>query len=363
MTHPSPAEIHSAALLLPCAELDPTLAFFTERLSFRLESIFPADAPLVAVLSGHGMRLQLEVGHESPPSTLRLSCDDPDALRDNPAEHTLTAPNGTRIELVRHERSVALPDSAATFTLSHLDEGAAWDTGRAGMRYRDLIPGRQNGRVIASHIAIEAGGPVPDYVHYHRVHFQMIYCYKGWVRVLYEDQGEPIVMHPGDCVLQPPEIRHRVLECSDGLEVVEITTPAAHPTFAEHDFDLPTPDLKPERLFNGQRFQFHQSEGAPTRPWPAGGFEARDLGMHAATDGIAQVDVLRGKGTTAADLASHDADLQFLFVLHGEISLTRSENAAQRLRPGDALVLPGATKCSLHDGSDQTELLVVSFQG
>jgi quercetin dioxygenase-like cupin family protein len=40
----------------------------------------------------------------------------------------------------------------------------------------------------------------------------MIYCHRGWVRVVYEDQGEPFVMHPGDCVLQPPGIRHRVLE-------------------------------------------------------------------------------------------------------------------------------------------------------
>ncbi len=65
---------------------------------------------------------------------------------------------------------------------------------------------------------IADAGPVPDYVH-----FQMIYCYKGWVRVVYEDQGEPFVMNAGDCVLQPPEIRHRVLECSVDLGVVQIS--------------------------------------------------------------------------------------------------------------------------------------------
>ena len=79
-----------------------------------------------------------------------------------------------------------------------------WFARRAGMRYRDLLPGRQGGRVIASHIQIPDGGPVRDDVHFHRIHFQMIYCCRGWVRVVYEDQGAPFVLEPGDCVLQPP---------------------------------------------------------------------------------------------------------------------------------------------------------------
>jgi hypothetical protein len=32
--------------------------------------------------------------------------------------------------------------------------------GRAGMDYRDLLPGRLGGRYIASHIRIASGGPV-----------------------------------------------------------------------------------------------------------------------------------------------------------------------------------------------------------
>ena len=38
-----------------------------------------------------------------------------------------------------------------------------WVIGRAGMRYRDLIPGRLGGSIIASHIRIPDAGPVPDY--------------------------------------------------------------------------------------------------------------------------------------------------------------------------------------------------------
>ena len=107
------------------------------------------------------------------------------------------------------------------------------------MLYRDLIPGRLGGRYIASHITIPEGGPVADWVHYHRVAFQMIYVRRGWVRVVYEDQGEPFVMHAGDLVLQPPEIRHRVLESSPGLEVIEIGCPALHETLADHELELP----------------------------------------------------------------------------------------------------------------------------
>src|SRR6187401_3442888 len=44
------------------------------------------------------------------------------------------------------------------------DQG--WVTGRAGMMYRDLIPDRMDGKMIASHIRITVGGPVSDYVHY-----------------------------------------------------------------------------------------------------------------------------------------------------------------------------------------------------
>ena len=116
------------------------------------------------------------------------------------------------------------------------------------VRYRDLIPGRLGGRVIASHIHIPSGGPVPDYVHFHRIEFQMIYCRSGWVRVVYEDQGESFVMHAGDCVLQPPEIRHRVLASSDDLEVIEVSVPAEHETFAEHEITLPNKTIKPASL-------------------------------------------------------------------------------------------------------------------
>ena len=38
-----------------------------------------------------------------------------------------------------------------------------------------------------------------------QVGFQLIFCYRGWVEVVYEDQGAPFVLHAGDCVIQGPE--------------------------------------------------------------------------------------------------------------------------------------------------------------
>ncbi len=129
-----------------------------------------------------------------------------------------------------------------------------WVVGRAGILYRDLTPNEFKSHVVASHIRLPFEGEVPDYVHYHKIDFQMIYCLKGRIKVVYEDQGPPFLLEPGDCVLQPPEIRHRVLECEANSEVIEITVPAEHETCAESDITLPTKELNPEREFNGQRF-------------------------------------------------------------------------------------------------------------
>ena len=44
-----------AEIRLPTQELRNDLPFYTKVLGFRLDMIFPADNPSVAVLSGHGV--------------------------------------------------------------------------------------------------------------------------------------------------------------------------------------------------------------------------------------------------------------------------------------------------------------------
>lgn len=169
-------------------------------LGYRLDMIFPADAPRFALLSNGDDQIRVVSGPASRPP----------------------------------------------------DDG--WHLGRAGMMYRDLIPHRVGGKVVASQIRLADGGPVDDQVHYHKIDFQMIYCLKGRIRVVYEDQGPPFWLETGDCVVQPPEIRHQVLECTAGAEVLEITSPAEHETWIDHQMTLPNNTLNLEREFSGQRF-------------------------------------------------------------------------------------------------------------
>jgi quercetin dioxygenase-like cupin family protein len=254
-----------------------------------------------------------------------------------------------------------MPPLRPAFVLTRLSEDALWRNGRVGMRYRDLIPERQGGCLIASHIQLVNGGPVPDYVHYHRVRFQAIYCRKGWVRVVYEDQGPPLVMHEGDCVLQPPEIRHRVLECSPGLEVIEISSPAEHETRADHDLQLPTPRHHAEREFGGQRFVHHLAAGAHWQPWRLEGFVARDLGIAAATAGVADMRVVRCSGAPPLQVRSTATELLFRFVLRGGLALHLDRSPSERLAAGDSFVLPAGLHYALTECSPDLELLEVAL--
>jgi quercetin dioxygenase-like cupin family protein len=257
-----------------------------------------------------------------------------------------------------------VPPLRPSFVLTRARDGA-WAAGRVGMLYRDLIPDRQGGFVIASHIRI-APGPVPDYVHFHRVRFQLIYCLAGSVRVVYEDQGPPFDLVAGDAVLQPPEIRHRVLECSPGLEVLEVTCPAEHETHADTGRELPTGRERPDRDFGGQRFVRHRAASARYVPWSAGGFEARDLGLSTATGGGASVHAVRRARPAAQEaverLQPDDATLLFSFVLAGTASLQGPGADAFDVAAGDAFVVPAGNPCTLRPTSGDFERLDVRLK-
>jgi quercetin dioxygenase-like cupin family protein len=313
--------------LLFCQDLDRAIALMT-RLGLRLDTIFPADEPNVAVMSGQGARVRL----------VRSDAVTADAAH-------VPEP----IDLA------SFPPRRESLLVVHPVD-AAWTTGRAGMRYRDLIPYRLGGRYIGSHIAIPDGGPVPDYVHYHAIQLHLVYCYRGWVRVVYEDQGEPFVMHAGDCVLQPPRIRHRVLEASPGLEVVELAAPAVHATHVDHELELPTAELRTDRDYGGQRFVRFTAATARFSPSAFPGFDACELGIAAATRGLAGVRVLRARdpGRLAA---RHGADLLFHFVLRGELTL----DGEHRLAAAAAFTLPAGQPFAWSDASPDLELLQVAW--
>lgn len=282
---------------------------------FRLDLIYPADDPHTAELSRGATKLRLTT---------------------RPGE----------------ELSDELPPFAPQFLLT---SGGGSGEGRAGMLYRDLVPGRLGGRYIASHITIPEGGPVSDWVHYHRVRLQMIYVRSGWVRVVYEDQGDPFVMIPGDLVLQPPQIRHRVLESSRGLEVVEVSCPAEHPTCADHEMELPNGRAGPSRRWSGQRFLRHVAAETAWTPFLSG--EAQETGIHEATGGLAQARTIRTGGTPLT-FPPHAGELVLGFILDGHAVL--QFRGAHPVSAADCFVIPGGEPWSIDGASDDLRLLHVT---
>ena len=327
---PSPV---SAEVVVPTADLDADLAFFTDRLGFDLDLVYPADRPRVAVVSGHGTRLRLDADIDEHPVRLRL-------LGPVGEIRTTRSPGGTLIDWAPEGAAVELPPLGNASLEVVTGEEDAWSPGRAGMHYQDLSPLRQGGRFIASRIRIEESGPVADYVHYHLVRFQLIYCWRGWVRVVYEDQGPSFVLEPGDCVLQPPGIRHRVLEACRGLEVIEVSSPAEHLTRSDREVVLPTGRIDPERDFGGQRFVHFQAAKAVWTPHRLTGFEAADTGIAEATRGLAGVSVVRPGPDAVSERIVHDGEFLFLFVLSGQLELVTEVDEPRQLGPGAAATIP-----------------------
>lgn len=348
-----------AEIRLPTHELRDDLPFYTRVLKMRLDMIYPADNPEVAVLSGHGLRLRIEKGAPEGPGTIRILTDDPDGFADGRRE--LTAPNGTRIEIDEADPPLVLPATEHAFVVRRLADQAPWVIGRAGMMYRDLIPTRLGGAMIASHIRVP-DGKVPDMVHFHKVGFQLIFCIKGWVDVLYEDQGGIRRLHAGDCFIQPPQIRHRVLESGEGIEVIEIGVPAEHITEIDHDMTLPTPDFRPDREWDGQRFVHDIGAKGEFRPFRLPGFVARDTSIDANTKGVASVMVARPDGG-APQWTRHAGDILFTFVMAGSMVLEGEGKDPFRLSPGDAFVIPPGMATRYGEPSADLELLEVTLPG
>ena len=101
---------------------------------------------------------------------------------------------------------------------------------RTFFEYRDLGIGQSTGGRFHAHVirAREGHGERVGW-HKHDLDFQMVYILKGWAIFEYEGKGE-VKLGPGDCVYQPPGIRHREVDHSDDLELIEITSPAEYAT-------------------------------------------------------------------------------------------------------------------------------------
>lgn len=117
--------------------------------------------------------------------------------------------------------------SSMEFSVRHARDTSFESDGlRTFFEYRDLGIGESTGGKFHAHVirAREGHGERVGW-HQHDLEFQMVYILKGWAIFEYEGKGE-VRLEAGDCVHQPPGIRHREVDHSDDLELIEITSPA-----------------------------------------------------------------------------------------------------------------------------------------
>lgn len=350
------------APVLEAVDLDAMVEFFADELGFRIEMVSPADSPSEIAMSGLGGRIVVRRSDRDVAANLVVESGDRALAERSP----LRAPNGTVVEVRSSSAEPVVPPSRPSLSIVRASDAGS-GTGRAGMLYRDLLPDRWGGRFIASHIRIPGGGEVPDWVHFHRIRFQMIFCAAGWVEVVYEDQGLPFRLEAGDCVVQPPEIRHRVLRSSPGLDVIEVGCPAVHDTLADRDLDLPTPTLDTDRDFGGQRFVRHIAADAAVQRWFDPGFTFRDTGIGDATGGLAGARVVTSTGVGeggGATTLTHRGEFVFDVVLAGSADLHLADDSGGLIEPlgrMDAVAIPPGVEWHWSNPTPAFEFLEVAL--
>ena len=125
-------------------------------------------------------------------------------------------------------KTKARPRAKQRFTVSHHNE-ADFDAGlRRYAKYRDLGINAATNGLVQAHVVQFVPPCLPEEVsklHYHDVEFQMVYVLKGSIKTELEGQGA-ITMRQGSCWIQPPRVKHKVLDYSDDCQVLEIVLPA-----------------------------------------------------------------------------------------------------------------------------------------
>ena len=107
--------------------------------------------------------------------------------------------------------------------------------------YRDLgIAEATRNRVLAQ--LVKANDPPAEGTgwHVHEADFHIVYMLKGWARFMYEDRET--LVSAGDCVHQPPGIRHFLFDYSPDMEYLEVVGPATFTSIeVEGPCEVPRP--------------------------------------------------------------------------------------------------------------------------
>ena len=143
---------------------------------------------------------------------------------------TVTKPTGKSAARTAARRPKAKAPARAPqrFTVSHHREEDFAEGLRAYAKYRDLGIKDATDGMVQAHVIRLVPPCNPEEVsklHYHDVEFQMVYVLRGWMESEFDGQGK-VRMNAGSCWIQPPRIKHRVLDYSDDCEVLEVILPA-----------------------------------------------------------------------------------------------------------------------------------------
>jgi len=144
--------------------------------------------------------------------------------RAKPSARGLAAATGKH----RNKPAAKAPPRKQTFVASHHAPGAFKQGLRRYAQYRDLGIATATNGLARAHVIKMIPPCDPAEVskrHYHDVEFQMVYVLKGWIKGEFDGAGV-VTMREGSCWLQPPKIKHTVLDYSDDCELLEIILPA-----------------------------------------------------------------------------------------------------------------------------------------
>src|SRR5215216_1280513 len=142
-----------------------------------------------------------------------------------------TARRTSPLQGVAKQRLKAKARPKQEFMVSHHREEDFEEGLRSYAKYRDLGVAKATHGMVQAHVIRMVPPCDPAVVskrHYHDVDFQMIYVLKGWMKGEYE--GQEVTVREGSCWLQPPRIKHTVLDYSDDCELLEIILPAEFDT-------------------------------------------------------------------------------------------------------------------------------------
>jgi mannose-6-phosphate isomerase-like protein (cupin superfamily) len=104
----------------------------------------------------------------------------------------------------------------------------------------------------------------------------------------------------------------------------------------------------------------HRAREANWAPWRLDGFEARDTGIAAATNGLAAARVVKTDSAITASANAQAGELLFLFILQGELWVDSPAQGNHQLQAGDSCVIPAGVDYTLWAGAG-LEMLEVSL--